>query len=373
MTRKILLIIITATSILMYGCVAPTTQRVKTDDAAVAIEAQKQREIALQETLENHYRLNRVGWPILKAGLPLCKDRNSKSNIGITYANKFDFDGEYKDVAISRFKLGEPLEILDVISNTPADISGLKSGDVLISVNNKEIPIGKNASKEFTKLLKKESDENTNTTLSFRINRDGINETVTVETVETCDYPLSVIGDDSVNAFADGNQIVFHQGMMDFTKDDDELALVVGHELSHNAMRHIDAKTVNMLGGLLVDIFFAALGADTQGAFSKMAAQAYSQDFEAEADYVGLYVTELAGYDISNAAYFWRKMGVKHPASINKNHAASHPSTPERFVAIEESIKEINQKKESGQELMPNMEKDILDDREPPPAPAFSL
>ena len=43
--------------ILLVACVAPTTQRVKPNDAAVAIEAEMQREIALKEVLKNQNRL----------------------------------------------------------------------------------------------------------------------------------------------------------------------------------------------------------------------------------------------------------------------------------------------------------------------------
>jgi len=155
---------------------------------------------------------------------------------------------------------------------------------------------------------------------------------------------------------------------MDFTSTDDELALVIGHELAHNSMRHIDAKRLNAMGGLFLDILFAVLtGVDSGGAFSQAGAQAYSQEFESEADYVGLYFVERAGYEIKDAAYFWRRMGVKHPSSIAKNHAASHPSTPERFVSIEDTVNEINQKINVGTELMPNIDKEKFYEREPAP------
>jgi len=349
---------------LLVGCAGPTTQRVKPNDAAVALEAEKQREIALQESLNDQYRLDRVGWPILKAGLPFCEDRKTKA-IGIKYANKHNFEGEYQDIAISKLGLGDTLKIINIIEMAPAAESGLHEGDILISVNNKGVPIGKNASKDFNKFLTKEIEDNHQ--LSFKIRRDGLDEIIYVTPVEACDYPLIVSDDDIVNAYADGNKIVITQGMMSFAKTDNELALVVGHELAHNSMRHIDAKRLNAFGGLLIDILFAVLGANTQGLFSNMAAQAYSQEFEAEADYVGLYMNELAGYEIKDAAYFWRKMGVKHPGSIGKNHAASHPSSPERFVSIEDTIKEINQKISAGEKLMPNMDREAFEERDPPP------
>jgi len=350
---------------LLVGCAGPTTQRTKPNEAAVAHEAEMQREIALQEILDDQYRLDRVGWPILKAGLQFCEDRKAKT-VGFKYATKHDFEGEYQDIAISKLGLGDTLRIINVIETTPAAESGLNEGDILISVNSRNVPIGKNASIDFAKFLKTETEENSQ--LTFGVKRDGLNETINVIPVYACDYPLIVSDAEIVNAYADGNQIIITQGMMSFAKTDDELALVVGHELAHNSMRHIDAKRLNAFGGFLIDILFAVLGANTQGAFSNMAAQAYSQEFEAEADYVGLYINELAGYEIKDAAYFWRRMGVKHPSSIEQNHARSHPSSPERFVSIEDTINEINQKKSVGEELLPNMDIEAFEERDPPPS-----
>ena len=357
---------------IMAGCIAPTTQRTKPDEEAVAIEADKQREIAIQEASKSQQRLLRIGGPILKKSLPFCKDRKRKS-IGITYGNKFDFEGEFQGIAVSKFGFDDTLEITYAIDSYPAAEAGFKIGDVLLSVNNKDIPDGKDASKKFSKLLKEEIKNNKQ--LSFQIVRDGIAESLDVTPIETCDYPLIVTNDDVVNAFADGNNIFITQGMMDFTKSDDELALVVAHELAHNAMRHIDAKRTNALGGFVIDMLIAVIaGVDTQGMFTKNFAMAYSQEFESEADYVGLYMCELSGYDISEAAYFWRRMGVKHPGSIAQNHAASHPSTPERFVSIEDSIKEIEQKKVKNETLMPNINQGALEGRNPPPeSPASAI
>ena len=366
MNIKILKFLLISVLIFLSACVGPTTQRVKPNDAAVAIEAEKQREIALKEALKSQNRLLKIGAPILKNSLSLCKDRKRKS-IGIRYENKYDFEGEYQGIAISKLGLGEALEITYVIESSPAANVGMQVGDVLLSVNDKNVPIGKNASKNFSDLLKKEIKDNA--ILSFQIIRNDITELFNVTPVESCDYPLIVANDSAVNAFADGNNIYITQGMMDFTKSNDELALVVGHELAHNAMRHIDAKRTNAMGGFVIDMLIAVLaGIDTQGMFTQNFAQAYSQEFESEADYVGLYMCESAGYNISDAAYFWRRMGVKHPGSIDKNHAASHPSTPERFVSIEDTIKEIERKKTAGEVLMPNINESALDDRDPPSA-----
>ena len=142
---------------------------------------------------------------------------------------------------------------------------------------------------------------------------------------------------------------------MRFTENDQELSLVIAHELAHNTMSHMDSKVQNYVLGSVLDIIAAAYGVNTQGVFGNAAAQAYSKEFEAEADYVGLYIMARSGQEINGAANFWRRMAAEHPGNIQKNHAASHPATPERFVAIEKTIEEIHKKIDSGQALTPEI------------------
>jgi predicted Zn-dependent protease len=167
--------------------------------------------------------------------------------------------------------------------------------------------------------------------------------------------------DDIKNAYADGKNIVVQKGMMDFFKSDEEVALVVSHELAHNSMKHIDAKKKNaMIGGifgLLLDVAAAAGGVNTNGDFTRMASNAgggaYSVEFEQEADYVGLYFMSIAGYKIDDAPNFWRRMATNNSASITMK--SSHPTAPERFLALETTVKEIKGKIDNKQPLKPEM------------------
>jgi predicted Zn-dependent protease len=72
---------------------------------------------------------------------------------------------------------------------------------------------------------------------------------------------------------------------------------------------------------------------------------------------MGLYIAERAGFEIQNAPSFWRRMAAEHPGSIKSSFAASHPSTPERFVALEQAVQEIQKKKENGEALVPEKKK----------------
>lgn len=170
-----------------------------------------------------------------------------------------------------------------------------------------------------------------------------------------CSFPVMLSDAQGLNAHADGNRVYIDAGMMRFVESDDELAYVVGHELAHNVLEHSDKKRGNALLGGVVDVLLtAATGVSTDGAFSKAGAGAYSQAFESEADYLGMYIAAQSGYDISMGPTFWRKMAVESPGSILQNYNSTHPSSPERFVALSQTIDEIQTKYDMGLALIPN-------------------
>jgi len=176
-----------------------------------------------------------------------------------------------------------------------------------------------------------------------------------------CRYQFKLENSKDINAYADGQRIVVSTGMMQFAKEDTELAVVLGHELAHNLLRHVKKKQRNtILGaitGLALEGAAAAAGVDTGGQLAKAGmqygSQSYSPEFEKEADYVGLYVTARAGYDIHNAPQFWRKMSIQFPQSIYVK--STHPSNAERYVLLEKTVKEIELKKAAGLALTPEM------------------
>jgi len=170
-----------------------------------------------------------------------------------------------------------------------------------------------------------------------------------------CYFPVKLATDDNLGAYTDGKNIYIHSGMLRFVESDAELAFILAHEISHNVLSHLSKKKGNALLGSALDILLiAATGVNTQGAFGKAGANAYSQGFEAEADYLGLYIAAEAGYDITSAPIFWRRMAIEHPSAIIARYDSTHPSTPERFVGLTSSVNEISDKLASGLVLVPN-------------------
>ncbi len=336
------------------ACATPTTRRLEVDEVAAEIEAQKQRRIALEAWIDNKRRLDDVAYKIFTKAVSLCEEKNSFS-IGITIANKYMFSEDMQEAALSLYDISNVLKIIHVMKGSAAEQAGIQNNDIPVAINDWPVHVGEKAGSEFLKKLKDASKDSSQ--ISLKTIRDGIEQIVEITPDKICDYGIALSNEDIINAFADGKRVVITRGMMHFTEDDTELALVVSHELAHNVMKHIEAKTKNYMLGSILDIIAAVYGVNTQGAFGNIAAQAYSKEFEAEADYVGLYMMALAGLDIDNAPKFWRHMAVIHPGSIKTNFTATHPATPHRFVALEKTVQEVKQKIEAGLPLKPELKK----------------
>lgn len=174
-----------------------------------------------------------------------------------------------------------------------------------------------------------------------------------------CNFGFQLEEDAALNAYADGKKIVITTAMMDFAAKDEELANVVSHEYAHNIMRHVQSKQGNALlgtlAGMAIDAAIGGGGSAAANLGGSIGGGSYSVSFEQEADYVGLYIFARTGYDPNQAIQFWRKMSVANESAID--HGVTHPTNPERFIAMKKTIAEINYKHENGLPLIPELKK----------------
>lgn len=170
-----------------------------------------------------------------------------------------------------------------------------------------------------------------------------------------CKVQWSIIQSNELNAYANGQSIFITSAMMNFLSSDDEFMFIFSHELAHNIMEHKDSKFGNyLLGALAGGIMTGLTGIDLKDIAMDIGKGAYSQEFELEADYVGLYFAARAGADLEQAANFFRRLGMINPSMIHSNFGSTHPSSVQRFLTIEKTILEIRKKQASGLSLLPS-------------------
>lgn len=99
----------------------------------------------------------------------------------------------------------------------------------------------------------------------------------------------------AINAHASNNnglEIVIYQGMLDFVESDDELAVVIGHELGHHMLGHLAMSKYH--------------GIPHYG--YKGSPFLTSQYREAMADLLGIQLTTMAGYNPCKGADLWKRL-----------------------------------------------------------------
>lgn len=343
-----------ALALILVPACAPQTARPTLDPSLTAQEAARQREMAVRDFHAKQLRLHDVEVPLLLANAELC-GKNVAPLLGIqVFTSGLKEDKEWRAAWEAVTGTGDRLLVISVAKGSPAEAAGVQEGDALVSLEGESLPAGKAGYEQLMKAMGQRKDDMSPVRLGLL--RQG--QALTIQAVPrmACSYPSVLQLNSAVNAYADGKIIAVYTGMMDFTRTDDELGLIVGHELAHNAMGHIEAKSGNaLLGGLFGAVLTGLTGVNMAGTFQQMGANAFSQEFEHEADYVGLYYSARAGYDIEREPELWRRMAVQHPAAINRG--STHPPSAERFVALEAAVQEIKTKQAAGQPLEPNMKK----------------
>ena len=86
--------------------------------------------------------------------------------------------------------------------------------------------------KFYAEIARAQTSEHTIIDLEVKRNDQVLKLSINQEKI--CGYPVMLGESDAVNAYADGKRIIITKGMMRFARDDQDLALVVAHELGHN-------------------------------------------------------------------------------------------------------------------------------------------
>jgi beta-barrel assembly-enhancing protease len=341
----------------LAGCAGPMTSSPQGSSPEIAQETARQNELVYKRIVQDQDRIFNLAHALETANAEFC-GAQVRDMHGFSLWSLMTVPPRYRDAAASLYNLQSRVAVQSVADFSPADKAGIKSGDFIVSVNGQEIPAGPQG----VAMVRRALDAAGKGRSDIVLERAGKIINTRVMPLPGCNFAVLLeYGSNEINASADGDSIMVSKGIVRFAENDDELALVIAHELAHNVMQHVGKmrqnSMVGSLGGLAVDGIFAAAGIGTNGQFMQMGAQmgagANGVAFEQEADYIGMYFMERAGFNSTGVADFWRRMAAENPRSIYNR--TSHPTTPERFIAIERTHDEIARKKARHEKLVPEM------------------
>ena len=166
-------------------------------------------------------------------------------------------------------------------------------------------------------------------------------------------WEVNLIDSKDINAFCmPGGKIAFFSGILTNLKlTNDEIAIVMGHEVAHALREHSRERLAksgltNAGASVLGFGLSALLGIDPNltnavaGAGANLAILKFSRGDETEADLVGLDIAARAGYDPRAGIALWRKMGM-----INKNAPpqwlSTHPAGKARIAQMQKHMAQV--------------------------------
>jgi predicted Zn-dependent protease len=161
-------------------------------------------------------------------------------------------------------------------------------------------------------------------------------------------WETMLIRADTINAFCmPGGKIAFFTGLIDRLKlTDDEIAIVMGHEMAHALREHARERVAK--GSLLelgANLGSAILGLGQTGQMvvgqgAQLAMLKFSRDDETEADTVGLDLAARAGFDPRAGVALWRKMAMIEK-SAPPQWLSTHPAGGNRIARIEQTLPQV--------------------------------
>lgn len=297
---------------------------------------------ALEALRAQDLRVATIAYRLASANVALCPDRTPLSGLLVHDARQYA--PALRPEARALFDLGDGPGVLAVVPGSPAARAGLRPNDRLRAIGGVALAIATADARAPA------SYDGTGATIAaldrdyaagpvrLSIMRAGTARDITLAPVQGCATQVQLIPSRKLNASADGRYVTITTAIADYASTDDELAVVIAHEMAHNVLRHserLDAQGVSR--GLL-------------RSFGKNRGRIRAT--EEEADRFGLYLLARAGYDMAAAPAFWTRFGRQHGLGIFAD--GTHPGERSRVAALEATTAEIEAKRSTGAPIEPS-------------------
>ena len=166
-------------------------------------------------------------------------------------------------------------------------------------------------------------------------------------------WEVNLIGSNQINAYCmPGGKIAFYTGILQQLQlTDDEVAMVMGHEIAHALREHARERMgksavtqgAARIGGALAASFFGIDPRITDGLASggaNLLTLEFGREDESEADLVGMELAARAGYDPRAGVTLWQKMSAASKGAPPQ-WLSTHPSGKTRIADIQANLPKV--------------------------------
>lgn len=247
-------------------------------------------------------RLGAVEWRLRQAAGAMCP--RQASAVGIVFDDADAYAAKDLPLLRETLGLGSLPQVAAVAEGSPAALAGLHEGDELVAIGGRataDLRAEPGPSPLMTEKLEAwiaTLPQDRPTELAIR--RAGRDLRVAVTPVSLCAARFILKTEGGIDAFSDGDNLAVTARMVAFTQNDDELALVTGHELGHIVARDDKASGVSMRRAM-----------------------------EDRADLLGVRLAACAGYNVQLSFAFWERYNKRDWKRWLRD--PSHRSVPARL------------------------------------------
>jgi predicted Zn-dependent protease len=279
-------------------------------------------------------RVADTGWRIASRNTDACP--KLWAAIGISLQHISQYEPAYRAAAKEAFGLDEAYpSILAVAKGSPAAASGIQPNDTLRAVNGVDLA---GNSRQQTSAASYDAvsaamaalealPEKNVAVLSIERGDQRLEVSVTPQNV--CRSRVELAPGSAINANANGLVAQISGRLVNWVESDDELALVIAHEMAHNLLDH--PKRLNEKSALS--------GLTTSLGLSGRA----QRQMELDADRMGIIMAASAGYNYKIAPDFWARLNSNAPLATFL--ATTHPTTRARRENAQRVVDELNAKR----------------------------
>jgi predicted Zn-dependent protease len=161
-------------------------------------------------------------------------------------------------------------------------------------------------------------------------------------------WEVVLINSGNINAFCmPGGKIAFFTGILDKLKlTDDEVAMVMGHEIAHALREHGReragkaqvAQGLTIGASILSQLFgYGDLGGYLASGAAQLTMMKFGRDDETEADLVGMDIAARAGFDPRASIVLWQKMAAASKGQPPQ-WLSTHPSHDTRIEELRRNL-----------------------------------